>query len=159
MSKIDTFKAAFMALIISGAAIAMNAETPVEAAQTLSGAPCYRPPGARPPGSDLTPERIQFEVATMFDAVYREGWMKPGAICYVFEDIQILPKRQRKLGAGYYDQPVHVRPVRMTVRVRIDRGRNGIDERVRGYGNKNTPRETFYFYLEDGSWNFKTGNP
>ena len=127
-------------------------------AQT-SAAGCYRPPQAPPAGSKLTPERVKFEVATMFDAAYRDPFIKKEAICYVFESMQILPVRARKLGAGAYDPQVQVTPVRMTVRVRIDRGKNGLHERVRGYGNENTPKETFYFYLEDGDWAFKTGNP
>lgn len=147
------------AATVFGAVIASGAVNVADAAPAAATTGCYRPTLSRPAGNRLTPQRIQFEVATMFDAVYREGWMKPDAICYVFENVEILPDRMRKLGAGFYDQPVRVSPVRMTVRVRINRGRNGIDERVRGYGNLNTPRETFYFYQEDGNWNFKTGNP
>lgn len=142
--------------LVFGAVVAFGADRSAVAAAEAG---CYRPTAAPPAGGRLTPQRIRFEVATMFDAVYREGWMKPDAICYVFENIEILPDRQRKLGAGIYDRPVKVSPVKMTVRVRINRGRNGIDERIRGYGNQNTPRETFYFYQEDGNWNFKTGNP
>ena len=96
----------------------------------------------------------------MFDATYREPWMGRDSVCYFFENIQIMPVRGRKMGAGVYDPLIQVTPVKMTVRVRIDRGKhNGIHEKVRGYGNENTPRETFYFYREDGEWAFRTGNP
>lgn len=114
---------------------------------------------AQPALDQLDEATVRREVETMFISVYRESWMKPGELRFEFQDMRILPQTMRKIDGGHYAEPIPVRPVKMTVKVIIDRRSNGIDTRIRGTGNYITPKETFYFYVRDGDWAFVTSSP
>lgn len=124
----------------------------------LPGPGGYRGAVAAESLAGLTEEVVRREVEAMFTAVYHESWMKPGDLRFEYEGMEILPESERKMDRGEYAKPVPVRPVRMTVRVVVNRGGTP-DVKVRGRGNPISPKETFYFYRQDGEWTFKTGSP
>ncbi len=73
-----------------------------------------------------------------------------------FSELKIAPRTKRMgiQSSSKYDPGTFVYPVKVKVKISVDRGQNGIDVKERGVSKY----DNFFFYKDDFvAWTFKTG--
>jgi hypothetical protein len=104
-----------------------------------------------------TQDDVEKAITDTFKENYKEPWMTSTDVIKVeFSELKIAPRTKRMgiQSSSKYDPGTFVYPVRVKVKVSVDRGRNGIDVKERGVSKY----DSFFFYKDDfGVWTFKTG--
>ena len=104
-----------------------------------------------------TQDDVEKAITDTFKENYKEPWMKSTDVIKVeFSELKIAPKTKRMgiQSSSKYDPGTFVYPVKVKVKISVDRGSNGIDVKERGVSKY----DNFFFYKDDfGAWTFKTG--
>ena len=104
-----------------------------------------------------TQDDVEKAITDTFKENYKEPWMKSTDVIKVeFSELKIAPKTKRMgiQSSSKYDPGTFVYPVKVKVKISVDRGQNGIDVKERGVSKY----DSFFFYKDSfGAWTFKTG--